>query len=194
MIHLHNGGDAFRRSQPEPWDRHWLGNRISIQGNDCEGVSGQRQAADFGRASIQDMEQHALASLYADRLAMAQHASVDGEGAVPDLEAVGRALRERGLHRALARIFQALYYGRRGQEIHRHVTAAAECGLEFLQGQEDFAIIIAGIVLRFDVHRTHQAAVLSRAQVRPGAYVGVIEAESRRLWEQTKCGGCHGEG
>ena len=157
-----------------------LGNYISIQGNDGEAVSGQGQAADFGRASVQHMEQHALTSLDPDGLAMAQHPPVDGERAVPNLEAMRSTLRERGLHRALASISEGAYHRCRGQKVHRHITAAAVGGLEFLQGQKDFAIIIAGVVFRFDVHRTHQPAVLSCTQVRPGADVGVIEAKSRR--------------
>src|SRR6476646_2339934 len=136
MVHLHNGRDPFRRAQPKPWDLHWPGNFISIQGNDREAVSGQRQAPDFGRASIQHMEQHALASLYPEGLAMAQHSSVDGERSVPNLEAMRRALRERGLHRTLTAIFQTFYNRCWRQEVHRHVTTAAVCGLEFLQGQE----------------------------------------------------------
>ena len=163
-----------------PGTRVGLGKYVSIQGNDGEAVSGQRQAADFGRASIQHMEQHALASLYPYGLAMTQHPPVDGEGTVANLEAVRGALRKRGFHRALASILEGSVYRCRGEKIHRHIAAAAERGLEFLQGQEDFAIVISRMVLRFDVHRPHQAAVLPCTQVRLGMNVGVIEAKSRR--------------
>ena len=41
---------------------------ISIQRDDLKGMTGQRQAANLSRASIQDMKQNALALLHADRL------------------------------------------------------------------------------------------------------------------------------
>src|SRR5882672_8471076 len=152
MIHLHDGRDPFSCAQPESRDLCGLWNYISVQGNNREGVSGQRQAANFGGASIQDMEQHPLSSFYPYRLAMAQHPPVDGERTVPNFVPMRRALCQRGLHGAFSRIFQVFYYRCRGQEIHCHITATAECGLKFLQGQEDFAIVITRIVLRFDVY------------------------------------------
>jgi len=56
MVHLDDGGDPFGRAQPKPWDARRLGKHVSIQGNDHEAVSGQGEAADFGRASIQHVE------------------------------------------------------------------------------------------------------------------------------------------
>jgi len=62
--------------------------------------------------------------------------------------------------------------------------ATAEPGLEFFQGQEDFAVVIAWVVLRFNVYGTDQAAVLSSAHVLICADVGVIKAKSGRLGDK----------
>src|ERR1019366_3346010 len=94
-----------------------------------------------------------------------QHPSVDRGGTVPDLESMRHAFGQRVLHGVLAGIFQFLYRGCGQQKVHRHVTAAAVHRFEFLQRQENLAIVVAGVVLRFDIYRTDQACVLSRAQV-----------------------------
>jgi hypothetical protein len=41
----------------------------------------------------------------------------------------------------------------------RHVTAAAEGGLEFFEGEKDFAVVIAGLIFRLDVNRADFPAV-----------------------------------
>ena len=61
-----------------------------------------------------------------------------------------------------------------------HVAAAAERRLEFLEDEEDFAVVISRLMLRLDVNRPDLAAVLAGAEIGAGAIVRVIEAESRR--------------
>ena len=95
-----------------------------------KGVSGQREAANLCRAAIQDVKQHPLAPLHAHRFAVSEHSSVDREGTVANLEAVRHALRQRGLHRRFPLLFQLRVSSGGGEEIHRHVAAAAECGFE----------------------------------------------------------------
>ena len=77
----------------------WHG--IAIERYNLEGVSGQGEAANFRRASIQDVKKHALTLLHADGLAVAEHAAVDGEGCVANFIPVGHAFGERGLHGGL---------------------------------------------------------------------------------------------
>src|SRR2546430_16495968 len=52
MIHFHNGGDTFRRAQPQ--DRHLrrIGNGIAIESDDLKRVTRQCQAANLGSASV----------------------------------------------------------------------------------------------------------------------------------------------
>src|SRR5271165_2716561 len=40
---------------------------------------------------------------------------------------------------------------------------------------------MAGMLLRLNVNRSHQPAILARRQIRPGAHVRVIKAKARRL-------------
>ena len=79
----------------------------------------------------------------------------------------------------LAGIFQRGDRLRRRQEIHRHVAATAQGRLELLQRKEDFAVVIARMLLRLDVNRPHQAAILPCGEIRPGTNVRVIEAKAR---------------
>ena len=71
-----------------------------------------------------------------------------------------------------------------GQQVHRHVAAAAEGRRELLQHQEDLAIIGAGIVLRLDVDRPGLAGVGAAVEVAAGHDMRVVEAEARRLWHE----------
>ena len=102
----------------------------------------------------------------------------------PTSKPCGMPLASEALHGVLAEVLQFLYGGSGRQEVHGHVAAAAERGFEFLQGEEDFAVVIAGVVLRFDIHRAHLAGVLSRAKIRARADVGVIEAISGRVRDE----------
>src|SRR5215471_2607735 len=66
MIHVHGGRDPLPGSEPEHRNRCWIGNRISIQGNDVEGMPGKCKAANFGRAAVQNMEKYAFTFLYSN--------------------------------------------------------------------------------------------------------------------------------
>ena len=147
-------------------------------------MSGQRKAADLGRAPVQDVEEYTFALLHPYRFTAAQHSSIDGEGTIPDLESVRHAFGERGVHGVLAGIFQILHRRRGRQKVHVHVTAAAERRFELLQREENLAIIVPGIVLRFDIHRTDQARVLSRAQVCRRMNVRVVKTIAGRLRDE----------
>ncbi len=178
VVHLDDGGDALCRAQPQAGHTHGCGKWIAVQGDDGEGVAGQREAANLARASVEHVEEHALSLFYADRLAMAEHPAVDGEGVVADFVTVLVAFGERGAHRALTLIFER-WDGSGGREkVHRHVAATAECGLKLLEREKDFAVVRARIVLRLDVDRADESAVLAGAEVCAGSDVRVIEAQA----------------
>ena len=142
-------------------------------------MTGQGQAARFGGAAVEDVQQQPLAGLDADGIAMAEHASVDGEGAVADLIAVRVAAGKRSRHRRLAFFFEVGVLPA-GQEILGHVAPAAERGLKFLERKEDLLVVGARVLFGFDIYRADQAAVLTAGQVGPRDHVGVIEAEAGR--------------
>ncbi len=125
------------------------------------------------------MQQYSLTGLDADRLAVAQHAPVDGKGTVADLIAMRVAPTERCRHRRFAFRLQVGVLSA-GQEIAGHVSTAAERWLKFLERQEDFLVVGAGVLFGFDIDRANQAAVLAARQVRSRNDVGVVEAESGR--------------
>ena len=123
MRHLDDRGDALRRAQPQ--DRHVRRRRdgIAVERDDAKHVTGQRQAADFGRTGIQHVEQHALSLLHADRVAMAEHLAVDAEEFVACLEALGCSLLSSSA--AFPDLLQR-FERCAGEHVHRHVAAAAE--------------------------------------------------------------------
>ena len=84
VAHLDDGGDALRRTQPQAWHAHWRGKGIAVHGDDGERVTGQRETANLAGAAVEHMEKHTLPLFYADRLAVAEHPAVDGEGVVAD--------------------------------------------------------------------------------------------------------------
>src|SRR6266436_4735018 len=180
MIHFHDGGDPFRSSYPQHrnFRRRW--DCISVQRHDLERVPGQRKAPNLRRASIENVKQDTLASLHAHRFAMSQHSAVDREIAVADLVAVPQAFRKRCFHGSFARRFEFFDFSGRRQEILGHVPALAEARLELLQDEEDFAVVPAWFLSRFDVHRPDFSAVLPGSQVGTRAIVCVIEAEPSR--------------
>src|SRR5580700_8022907 len=182
MIHLDGRGDAFSSAKPE--DGHFGGirHRISIERDELERVTGQRQAANFCSASVEDMKQDAFALLYANGLAVSEHASVDREGAISDFVAVGHAFGKRGFHGSLAGFPEGLVGSGRSKEIHGHISAAAEGGLEFLEREKNFTVIFARFLARLNVDRTDLATVLSGGQIGSGAIVRVVEAEADWLW------------
>src|SRR6202158_5521467 len=125
MVHLDDGGNSLGGSEPENRNANRFGERIAIHGNHGESVTGQGEAANFGGASVQHMEKDALALPHAHGLAMSQHAAVDGEGIVADLESVRSALGERGFHLALAGILQFGDWLRGREEVLGRVAAVA---------------------------------------------------------------------
>ena len=178
MVHFNDGGNSLRGSEPEDRNANRFRQWIAVHRNHAEGVTGKSEAANLGGAAVQNVKQYPLALLHAHRLAVTQHAAVDGEGIVADFVAVRHALGERGFHLALAGIFESGNGLRGREEVLRHVAAAAEGGLKLLEGEEDFAIVVAGVLFGFDVNGADQAAVLTASKIRSGADVGVVEAET----------------
>ena len=88
------------------------------------------------------------------------------------------AFGERFLHLVFARVPEGGIGLRGDEKIHRHVSAAAQRGLKLFERQEDFAVVIAGVLLRLNVDRSHQAAVLACREVRSGAHMRVVETEA----------------
>src|SRR5437879_4569401 len=118
--------------------------------------------------------------LYPNRLAVPQHAAVDGEVAIADFVAVRRSLGQRGFHRGLAGGFEFFHLRRRSEKILRHVAALAEGGFEFLQNDKHLAVVLSRVEFWFDVHGSDLTAVLSGVQVRPSPVVRVIKTKTRR--------------
>src|SRR6185312_2067348 len=143
-------------------------------------MAGQGEAADLSGAAVQYVKQHALTPLDADGFTVAEHASVDGERAIANLIAVRHAFGQRGFHGGFALVFELLHLGGGGKEILRHVTTAAECGLKLFEGEEDFAIIVAGLIFGLDVDRSDFAAISAAIKIGSGTNVRVIEAEPGR--------------
>src|SRR6516162_6323585 len=109
-----------------------------------EAMAGQGQAPDFGRAGVKYMKENALTLLDLEWLALAQHLAVDAEEVVADLVALGLFLR---LDVGLPADLLQLGCRRSGEKVHRHIAALAESRHEFLEHEEDFAVVGARIVL-----------------------------------------------
>ncbi len=63
--------------------------------------------------------------LYANRLAVSQHAAVDGEVAIADFIAMRRSFGQRSFHRRIRQLSSSVLTLRRGsKKIHRHIAAA----------------------------------------------------------------------
>src|SRR6266403_2663579 len=137
---------------------HGIWDGIAIERHNLEGVSGQSETANFSGASIKNMKKDAFARPYADGLAVAEHAAVDGEGCVANFIAVGHAFGERGLHGGLAGSFEFFVWYRRRKKILRHVATLTEGWLKFFQHKKYFAVVVARVVLRLDVQGTYLAA------------------------------------
>src|ERR1019366_5385554 len=180
MVHLDDGGNAFRGAEPQYRHRDRRRYRVAVERHNLERMAWQSQTANLRSAAIEDMEQHALAVLNPDRLAMAQHATVDGEQAVADLV----TLRCRGsfLVGSLCLFLQVRHTGGGRKEIYRHVPAAHEERLKLLQCQEYFTVVSTRLMFGFDVDWPDLTAVLSRMQIGACAQMRVIEAETRWPW------------
>ena len=116
---------------------------------------------------------------------MAEHAAIDRKQVVADLVAVRLPARHRRPHRGFAQILKRLDAGGVGQEIRRHVAAAAERRLEFLEHQEHFAVVTAGLLFRLDVNRADLSAILPIGEVGAGHEMRVIEPQSGRPRHKT---------
>ena len=112
---------------------------------------------------------------------MTEHPAIDAEQLVADFEALGFLLRflVGGLSHLLQRLERSA-----GEHVHRHVAAAAEGWRELLHHQKDFAIIGAGVVLRFDVDRSRLAGVSAAVEVAPGHDMRVVKAKARGFWHE----------
>ena len=93
MLHFDDRRDALSRAEPEHGHLRLCRHRIAVERNDAEDMAGESEAADFGRARIQHMEQHPFAPLYADRVAVPEHPAIDAEQVVAHLESFGFLLR-----------------------------------------------------------------------------------------------------
>src|SRR5215471_10065269 len=126
------------------------------------------------------MKQHAFAHLHPDRFALAQHLAVDGKQLVTDLVALRTV-------ELLIPLFSELFELRdRGpdENVHRHVAAAAERGLKFFEHEKHFPIISACVAGGLNIQRACLARVHAAAEIVPGHYVSMVEAEAGRLWHE----------
>src|SRR6202795_451764 len=98
------------------------------------------------------MEEDTFALLDAHGFAVAEHAPIDGEGVVADLKSVRHTLGERSLHLALAGLLERRHRFGWREEVHRHVSTTTQGWLELFQGKKDFAVIVACVLLRFNVN------------------------------------------
>jgi len=98
MSHMYNGRDPLCCAKPQHRNRSWIRNGIAVECDHFEGVTRQRQAANLGSASIQDVKQDTFALPDLDRLAVAEHASVDGERPIAYFVAVRDTFGERRFH------------------------------------------------------------------------------------------------
>ena len=180
MIHFDDRGDAFGGAEPEDGDFRGSRNRIAVERDNFESVARKSQAANFGGAAVEDVEEDALAGFDANGFAVAEHAAIDGEGPIADFEAVRHAFGQRRFHCGFAGLPKGFVRLARRKKILCHVAAAGEGGLEFLQSEEHFAVVTAGFVAWLDIDRSDLAGILACAKVGASAIVRVIEAESGR--------------
>src|SRR6202050_3150157 len=125
-------------------------------------MSGQGQAADLACTGVKYVKENALTLLDLEGLALAQHLAVDAEEVVAYLVALGLFLR---LDIGLPPDLLQLGYRRSGEKIHCHIAALAEGRLEFLEREENFAVVGTWIVLRLDVNRPCLARVGTAIEV-----------------------------
>src|ERR1035438_379383 len=143
----------------------------------------QCKTAYLGCASVQHMEQNSFALFHADGISVMQHPAIDCERVVAHLVSVWHTLREGSLHGRLALLFKLFNLGWR-QEVLGHVSTAAESRLEFLQNEEDLAVIIARLMLGFDIDGANLAAILPGVKIRLSSIVRVIETKSCGTWSE----------
>src|SRR5215471_7426018 len=130
------------------------------------------------------MEQHALARLDADRLALAEHATIDCKEIIGSLIALLAASLYRIEHRRFLRRFEFRNGRGRRQEIERHL-GARQIRPEFFQGQKYLTIVGTRLPPWLNVDEPYLAAVKTERQVGVGCQMGVIEPEPRWTWRKT---------
>src|SRR5882724_196037 len=143
-------------------------------------MSGQGQAANLRRTAVQDVKEHPLALFYAHPLAVAQHATIDGEIAIAHFIAVRHPLRERGFHRGLTSRFK--FFGARGgsQKILGHVAALTERRFELLEYEKHLPVVAPRLMPGLYVNRPELATVLSCVEIRTRPIMRVVETETGR--------------
>ena len=63
----------------------------------------------------------------------------------------------------------------------RHVATLTEGWLEFFQHKKYFAVVVARVVLRLDVHGTYLATILASGEICTSAIMGVIKTKTRGI-------------
>ena len=180
---------AFCRTTAKAGNRRWFG-IVFLERDHRKGATGQCQAAIRWRfhSECGTTPAHRATFRSAHGPACARQC---GEQAIAELKTRAARPSPDALPSPRSPVSFRLFTTRcRSQEIHRHITAAAERGLEFFQGEEYFAVVIARIILGFDVYGTDQAAVcpalnsLLRGR-------GCDRSEIRRARAQRICAGFH---
>ena len=130
---------------------------------------GQRDAAVFDGAGVQEMDQQPLAFADADRITGTKRLVVDRVGHRADFEAVGIRVHRRRLfqQRPIVGIVVLVVHG------------PGEERLPVAQGEKEFLVVLAGIVAAVNVNKAKLAGVGTLVQVIHGHGVGVIPAASR---------------
>src|SRR5207244_5013918 len=82
MSHMYNGRDSLCCAKPQHRHRSWIRNGIAVEGDNLEGVTRQRQAANLGGGCIEDVKKDAFALPDIDRLDVAEHPYADGAGSI----------------------------------------------------------------------------------------------------------------
>src|SRR5581483_1942090 len=126
------------------------------------------------------MKENSFALLHPDRLTVVQHPAIDGKRTVTHFVSVRHPFGERSLHGRFTLLFQCLHFRRGRKKVHRHVSAAAERGLELFQNEKDLAVIVAWRTFWLDIDCANLAAILPGVKIGPGPIVRVIETKTRR--------------
>ncbi len=66
--------------------------------------------------------------------------------------------------------------------VHGAVGAREQRGIPVMQRQEDFLVVAARVVARFDEQKSVLAGVLAAVEIFAGKDVGVIPAKARGTW------------
>ena len=115
MVHFDHYIDALARAEKDGIEFSRRRYRISVERDHLHLVAGQRDAAIFNGAGVEEMNQQALAFADADRIAGAERLVVDGVGHRTDFEAVGVGVQRGRLfeQRSIVGIVVFVIHGRR---------------------------------------------------------------------------------